>query len=88
VWANGPFGHFEGRDAIRRSVERWTALATSADHEILTLAVSDNDVLMERIDSWVIDGRRWVTPVMGVMEIRDDEIAAWREYFHMPRGAT
>jgi limonene-1,2-epoxide hydrolase len=51
--------------------------------DMLAIAEAGNKVLTERIDR-IIDGegREVMTvPVMGIFEIEDGRIAAWRDYF-------
>jgi len=40
--------------------------------------------MTERVDVFrMADGREGAFPVMGIFEIRDGKIAAWRDYFDM-----
>lgn len=51
--------------------------------DVLALAESGNKVLTERIDH-IIDGNGMevmTVPVMGIFEIINGRIAAWRDYF-------
>jgi limonene-1,2-epoxide hydrolase len=46
--------------------------------------VSDERIVMtERVDRFVIDGEPFSLPVMGIFEIVDDKISAWRDYFDL-----
>jgi limonene-1,2-epoxide hydrolase len=47
------------------------------------LALRDNVVLTERIDTFTMGGKVADLPVMGTFEIRDGKISAWRDYFDM-----
>lgn len=47
------------------------------------LAVRDDVVLTERVDTFTVGGNEAALPVMGAFEIRDRKIAAWRDYFDM-----
>jgi limonene-1,2-epoxide hydrolase len=53
------------------------------DVEMLHIAAAGNVVLTERIDRFVdFDGRTTESVrVMGILEIRDGRISAWRDYF-------
>ena len=51
--------------------------------ETTHLAVRDNVVLTERVDTFTIGGTVAPLPVMGTFEIRDGKICAWRDYFDM-----
>ena len=49
----------------------------------LTIAEAGDKVLTERIDRlYAADGREIMAPwVMGIFEVKDGKIAAWRDYF-------
>jgi len=83
AWINGHLGRFSGHDEIRKAVEGYVRDATYANHEILNLAIVENVVLTERVDHWVIAGRKIDLPVMGAFEIAGNKISAWRDYFHL-----
>jgi limonene-1,2-epoxide hydrolase len=53
------------------------------DIDMLSIAVSGDTVLMERIDYLKdIDGKTLLTiPLMGVMKVKDGRIYEWRDYF-------
>ena len=53
---------------------------------IVNLVGDDRVVMTERTERFVRrDGSResFVLPVMGVFELRDDKVAAWRDYFEL-----
>ena len=80
-----------GYDEVRRAVEEFLPSMTWGELEIVNLAVAGNVVLTERVDRFIINGKRLDAPGMGVFEIEGDKIAAWRDYFcpcaHAPREA-
>ena len=47
-----------------------------------TLADGAN-VIVERVDSFEINGKKWHIPVVGVFEAKNDKIAVWKDYFDM-----
>src|SRR4029450_13724157 len=82
VWDNGPtYGTVTGQEAIRKAVEGLLNGMEFADIEILNLAVADNVVLTERVDRFILNGKKSETRIMGTFEIVRDKIAAWRDYF-------
>lgn len=84
VYHNMPLPPLEGHDAIRGFLTGFLAGVTSADFRILNLAASGDVVMTERVDVFELnDGREAAFPVMGIFEIRDGKIAAWRDYFDM-----
>ncbi len=80
----GPYAPVSGHDALRNAVEGYLNRGTCVDHEILYLATAGDVVLMERIDHWIINGKTMAIPHMGVCEVKDQKITAWREYFTPP----
>jgi len=63
--------------------------------DLLSIAQDGNKILTERIDYLLgKDGEvQNVIPVMGILEIADEKITAWREYFDItpfrpPAGST
>jgi len=76
-----PYAPVSGHDAIRETVEGYFSGGTCVNHEILFIATAGDVVLMERIDHWKINGKTMDIPHMGICEVKDQKIAAWREYF-------
>jgi limonene-1,2-epoxide hydrolase len=79
-----PIPAAEGREAIREFIASFLAGLAGIDF-IVHRQVSAGDVVMnERTDVMRRkDGGEVPLPVMGVFEIRDGKIAAWRDYFDM-----
>jgi limonene-1,2-epoxide hydrolase len=50
VWDNVPIGVVSGHDKIRNAIIGYVSRTTSADIEILHLAVTESTVLTERVD--------------------------------------
>jgi limonene-1,2-epoxide hydrolase len=79
---NVPVAPIIGRDAVRsylfgKGGFEWV------DWKLLAIAASGNKVLTERIDDFGIGGRDISLPLMGIFEIEDGLIRAWRDYFDM-----
>jgi limonene-1,2-epoxide hydrolase len=72
-----------GTEAIRTFIEGFTAMVDRIEFEILHLAVHDNVVLTERVDTFVRPAGSVGLPVMGTFELDGDKITAWRDYFDM-----
>ena len=83
VYHNIPMDPAVGIDAAVAFISGFFAMCESMKIETIHLAVRDNVVLTERIDSFTIGQKVAPLPVMGVFEIRDDKISAWRDYFDM-----
>jgi len=81
TWWNSPWQAVKGRDAIRdtlrRGAERMTALPWEIRH-----IIADGDVVMtERVDHFLVGENRISVPCMGVFELHDGKISAWRDYW-------
>jgi limonene-1,2-epoxide hydrolase len=84
VYHNIPIDPVRGRADIETTLAQFIGPATEAEFDVLALAVAGNKVLTERVDRFVIAGKRIEIPVMGTFEVEaDGRISAWRDYFDM-----
>ncbi|HEX4490183.1 MAG TPA: limonene-1,2-epoxide hydrolase family protein [Acidimicrobiia bacterium] len=83
VYHNIPMDPVVGADATVGFIAGFFGMCDSMTIETLHLAVRDDIVLTERIDTFTIGDVVAPLPVMGTFEIRDGKIAAWRDYFDM-----
>lgn len=70
-----------GRETIR---PRFLALVDGIERielQIRNMAINGNVVFLERVDDFVYKGKHSRIPVVGVLEIADGEVAAWRDYY-------
>jgi limonene-1,2-epoxide hydrolase len=85
VWENVGLAVTTGPDQAMGFIAAFeTQLAmSSARVDLLALAEVGDKVLTERIDHMLGAGGEPVMsiPVMGIFEVRDGKIAAWRDYF-------
>ncbi len=82
VYHNIPMKELRGRDAISEYLHQaWRF--DEVDWQTLNIAADGDVVLTERIDDFVINGKKVSLPVMGVFEVRGDKICAWRDYFDL-----
>ena len=73
-----------GKEAIRATIEMFMAQPDSVTFEVHNQAeTADGIVMNERSDSFHIGDHTIVLPVMGVFELSDGKISAWRDYFDM-----
>jgi limonene-1,2-epoxide hydrolase len=73
-----------GRQAIVASFASFMAMGGQVGVDIVHLAADGPLVMTERIDHFVnADGRTISLPVMGVCEVHDERITAWRDYFDL-----
>ena len=73
-----------GKEAIRRKLDFMIAGGvTSMDYEIRHILGSGDAVLVERTETWHFpSGATPTLRVMCTIELDDDKIAAWREYWN------
>jgi limonene-1,2-epoxide hydrolase len=83
VYHNIPMDPNVGIDATIGFIDGFFAMCDSMTIETTHLAVRDDVVLTERIDTFVVGDVVAPLPVMGTFEIRDGKICAWRDYFDM-----
>jgi len=83
VYHNIPMDPAVGLDATIAFIEGFFAMFEHLVIETTHLAVRDNVVLTERIDTFTLGNIVAPLPVMGTFEVRDGKISAWRDYFDM-----
>jgi limonene-1,2-epoxide hydrolase len=83
VYHNIPLEPAVGLEATIAFIEGFFGMCESMTIENLHVAVSDNVVLTERVDTFRIGDVVAPLPVMGAFEIRDGKISAWRDYFDL-----
>lgn len=84
VYHNIPMPPAEGRAAIKEFLGAMLDGFDGIDFMVHRQFSQGNVVMNERTDVMRrTDGRRIELPVMGVFEVRDGQIAAWRDYFDM-----
>ncbi|MFA5630088.1 MAG: limonene-1,2-epoxide hydrolase family protein [Porticoccaceae bacterium] len=79
---NIPMEPLRGKAAVKDFLER------ESDLEVLDLvtlhsAENGNIVMNERVDTFRLDGRVLDLPVMGIFELENGKIKAWRDYFDL-----
>jgi|SRR5580658_3408180 limonene-1,2-epoxide hydrolase len=83
VYHNIPMDPAVGIDATIAFIDGFFAMCEGMVIETRFLAVGDNVVLTERIDTFTMGDKVAALPVMGTFEIRDGKISAWRDYFDL-----
>jgi limonene-1,2-epoxide hydrolase len=83
VYHNIPMAPVEGKDTIRMTIEGFASGVGRIEFEVLAIAANGNTVLTERVDRFVNPDKTIALPVMGIFEIVDGKIAAWRDYFDL-----
>lgn len=92
VWENVGLAKTTGQDeAIALNAQLCAAVGMATIRvDNLAVAVTGNKVLTERIDHMVnaAGETTYSAPVMGVFEIENGKIAAWRDYFDSAGAAA
>lgn len=84
IYHNIPMPAVEGKDRIAGTIRGLLAAMTEIDWRIMAIAqAGDGSVLTERVDAFVMGGRRISLPVMGIFEFQDGSIRRWADYFDL-----
>ncbi len=83
VYHNIPMDPAEGIEAALGLLKMFFDMCDGVRFEITHLAAEGPVVLTERVDTFVLGDRTVPLPVMGVFEVVDGRIAAWRDYFDL-----
>ena len=83
VYHNIPISPVTGKDAIRTTIEGFTAGVSKIEFRVDAIAADGNVVLTERVDVFTTPDKVIELPVMGTFETRGDKIAAWRDYIDL-----
>jgi limonene-1,2-epoxide hydrolase len=77
----------QGTEAIRKTIEGFLAMADAVEFVVHGSAENPatGQIMNERTDRFRIAGKWVEIPVMGVFELRDGKIRAWRDYFDMAK---
>jgi len=78
-----PLKPFTGRAAIKAHLDHIASGIEKLDFSIKHLNAVGHIVLFERFDEFVYKGRAGSVPVVGVMEVADGHVKAWREYMDL-----
>ena len=83
TWWNSPWRSIQGREAIRETLRRGAARMKALPWEIRYI-VADGDVVMtERVDHFLVGSDPVSVPCMGIFELRNGKITAWRDYWDL-----
>lgn len=83
VYHNIPMAKVRGKAAIRETLATIMGDSEAVQWDVLNIADEGGVVLTERVDKFRINGVWAEIPVMGVFEVSDGKVAAWRDYFDM-----
>jgi limonene-1,2-epoxide hydrolase len=84
VYHNGPLEPVSGRAAIESTFAEFMKVGGEVDVEMIHMMAEGPIVMTERIDHLTrADGTAASLPMMGVIEVHDGLVAAWRDYFDL-----
>jgi len=83
VYHNIPVQPLVGKATIEKALEGMATYMRDVRFEIKHQVAQGNVVMNERVDHLTHQGREVALPVVGVFELRDGKIAAWRDYFDL-----
>ena len=84
TYHNIPLEPVTGRSAIVSTFAQFMSMGGKVDVDIIHIVVEGPIVMTERVDYFTKDdGTKVSLPMMGVIEIYDGLIAAWRDYFDL-----
>jgi len=83
IWHNMPSEPIQGREVLRERLKITRQRIKEIRIEILHQISSGNVVMNERIDYIVRESGKVAVPVMGIFELENGKIKAWREYFDL-----
>ncbi len=82
-WWNAPWEPVRGREAIRETLRRGAQHMKALPWEIRRIVAEGDVVMTERVDHFMVGAARISVPCMGIFELRDGKIAAWRDYWDL-----
>jgi limonene-1,2-epoxide hydrolase len=83
VYHNIPVDPADGLEATLAFLDGFFGMFSGTTVDIVHLAVRDDVVLTERVDTLTLGEHTAALPVMGTFELRDGRISAWRDYFDL-----
>ena|SRR5579863_2098977 len=81
VYHNGPLEPVKGREAILSTLAGMMAMGGTIGVHMIHMVADGEVVMTERIDYVFQTDKTMSLPVMGIFEIHDGVITAWRDYF-------
>ena len=70
-----------GREAIQQRIGALAKGIDSIELRVQHIGVIDGVVFIERVDDFVYHGKHGAVPVVGVVEVEQGRVKAWREYY-------
>jgi limonene-1,2-epoxide hydrolase len=85
VYHNIPLTPVTGRENIAENIQSYIRPGPpgieSIDFRVVNIAANGPVVMTERVDTFTVSDTSFELQVMGIFEITDGKINAWRDYF-------
>ena len=92
VYHNIPLAPVTGREAIAKNIASFIRPGApgieAIEFRVINIAANGPVVMTERVDVFKLPGKSFELPVMGIFEVRDGKINAWRDYFDLNQFTT
>jgi limonene-1,2-epoxide hydrolase len=92
IYHNIPMAPIAGREAIANNIASFIRPGApgieSMQFHVINIAANGPIVMTERVDVFKLPHKSFELPVMGIFEISDGKIKAWRDYFDMNQFTT
>ena len=87
IYHNIPLAPVTGREAIAGTIASFIRPGAPGieriEFHVVNIAANGPVVMTERVDVFTLPGKSFELPVMGIFEVSDGKITAWRDYFDM-----
>src|SRR2546423_7697472 len=83
VYHNMPMEPIKGREAIQATLAEVMGMGGRAGVDVVNIVADGAIVMIERVDHSIGSEKRVSLPVLGVFEVHDGAITAWRDYFDL-----
>jgi limonene-1,2-epoxide hydrolase len=87
VYHNMPLTPVTGRENIADNIDSYIRPGRpgieSIDFRVMNIVADGPVVMTERVDIFKLSDNSFGLPVMGIFEVRNGKINAWRDYFDM-----
>lgn len=88
VYHNMPMQPVYGREAILATFTEFMGMGGEVRVDITHIVADGAIVMTERVDHFIGADQTISLPLMGIIEVRDGLITAWRDYFDLTQFAS
>jgi limonene-1,2-epoxide hydrolase len=92
VYHNIPLEPITGKEAIANTIDSFIRPGApgieAIEFRVINIAANGPVVMTERVDVFTLPDKSFELPVMGIFEVSDGKIYAWRDYFDMNQFTT